>query len=68
MTDRYTRALAPDATVGARYAAAWRDGKATAEAGEPRRNPWRGLSSDRVERRLAVWWARGYSAGNPVRL
>ncbi len=68
MSDRHTRELRPDATLVGRMAAAWRDGRDTARAGERRVNPWLGTSSDREARLLAVMWARGYSAGNPMPL
>ena len=58
----------PEATIPARMSAAYRDGEATAQAGEPRRNPWRGDAETAVERVLAIMWARGYSAGNRFRL
>lgn len=66
MSDARTRALRPDATVEARAAAAYADGKATAAAGEPRRIPFDGDAASAVERVCAVMWARGYSAGNPM--
>jgi len=66
MSDARTRALRPDATVEARAAAAYADGKATAEAGEPRELPFDPDSARAVERVCALMWARGYSAGNPM--
>lgn len=68
MTDQHTRSLRPDAALEARMAAAYRDGRDTARAGQPRRNPWRGEHPDAAVRVLAKMWAKGYSAGNPVRL
>jgi hypothetical protein len=58
----HTDELAADALIGARLRAARSDGYATAAAHERRVNPWRGDGDSAVERVLAVWWARGYSA------
>ena len=68
MSDRHTRALREGALVEARMAAAYRDGRDTARGRQPRRNPWDGTAPDAVTRVLSRMWARGYSAGNPVRL
>jgi hypothetical protein len=68
VTDEHTRALRPGAVLEARMSAAFRDGEATATGREPRRNPWRADDPDAANRVLARMWARGYSAGNPVRL
>jgi hypothetical protein len=68
VSDQHTRALRPDATLVARMAAAYRDGRDTARGRQPRRLPWRADAPDAPTRVLARMWARGYSAGNPVRL
>ena len=68
MSRAHTAALRPGAVLEARMAAAFNDGRDTARAREPRVNPWRGDADTAVERVLALAWARGYSAGNPVRL
>lgn len=62
MSSAHTDGLVADARIGARLAAARADGYATAAAREPRANPWRGDGPSSVERVLAVWWQRGYSA------
>lgn len=59
-------ALRRGATVEMRLAAARRDGELTARARGAYVNPWRGDADTAVERLLAVWWARGYTAGNPL--
>jgi len=46
--------------------AAYRDGRATAQGRQPRRNPWDSTDADVIFRVLAMMWARGYSAGNPI--
>lgn len=48
--------------------AAYRDGQDTARARARRDNPWDGRADDTATRILSVLWARGYSAGHPVRL
>jgi hypothetical protein len=58
----HTDELGADARIGARLRAARDDGYATAAAHERRVNPWRGDGPTSVERVLAVWWQRGYSA------
>ncbi|MFR9803137.1 hypothetical protein ACL02T_12640 [Pseudonocardia sp. RS010] len=68
MSTARTDALRDGAALPARMSAAHRDGEATAQAREPRRNPWRGDAETAVERVLAVMWAKGFSAGNPFRL
>lgn len=68
MSAAHTAALRPGALLEARMAAAYKDGRATAKAREPRVCPWRGDSAASVDRVLARMWARGYSAGNPIRL
>lgn len=62
MSSAHTDGLREGALVEARLVAARRDGAATAAAREPRINPWAGDGATAVERMLAVWWQRGYSA------
>lgn len=66
MSTEHTDALPAGARIERRMSAAHRDGRATAEAGEPRRNPWSGVALDARKRVLSTIWARGYSAGNPM--
>lgn len=68
MSDLHTRTLPAGATVHARMAAAYRDGRNTARSRERRVNPWNGSSEVQLDRVLAVMWARGFSNGNPIRL
>lgn len=68
MSDHHTRRLRVDSVIEARMSAAYRDGRDTAAGRQPRHNPWAGDSPDAAERVLARMWARGYSAGNPMRL
>jgi hypothetical protein len=58
----HTDALRGDELVEVRLAAARRDGYDTAAAHETRRNPWDGNAGTAVERMLAVFWAKGFSA------
>jgi hypothetical protein len=51
-----------------RMSDAFKAGRASAAAGEPRTNPWRGDSDNAEDRVLCTMWGRGYSAGNPVNL
>lgn len=66
MSTARTGALRPGATMDARAAAAYADGKQTAVERGRRVNPWRGDADTAVERVLAIMWAKGYSAGNPI--
>ena len=66
MSDTHTRDLRPDAVLSARMAAAFKDGRDTARAGERRVNPWGGLDTDPRNRVLAQMWGRGFSEGNPM--
>ena len=68
MSDLHTRALPAGATVHARMAAAYRDGRNTARGRAARVNPWDGSLQVQLDRVLAVMWARGFSNGNPIRL
>lgn len=68
MSTTHTDGLRDGAVLEARMHAAYLDGQATAAAGERRANPWDGTSPVASHRVLAQMWARGYSAGNPVRL
>lgn len=68
MTTQHTDALRDGATVDAMVAAAFRDGRDTARACARRVNPFDGLAESSVERVRSVMWARGYSAGNRMRL
>ncbi|MCO7195393.1 hypothetical protein [Pseudonocardia sp. McavD-2-B] len=68
MSTQHTDRLRAGALLEARMSAAYRDGRATALAREPRVNPWHGRSDSSVERVLSKMWARGYSAGNPMPL
>jgi|tagenome__1003787_1003787.scaffolds.fasta_scaffold18591920_2 hypothetical protein len=68
MSNLHTAGLREGAVLEARMSAAFRDGRDTAQAWEPRRNPWRGDAEPAVERVLAIMWARGFSAGNPFTL
>lgn len=66
MSSQHTTALRSGAVLEARMAAAYKDGRDSARGREYRHNPHRGDASTAVERVLAVMWARGYSAGNPM--
>ena len=66
MTTQHTDALRDGAVLEARMSAAFKDGRATAQDGEPRVNPWSGMAETAAERVLSKMWARGYSAGNPM--
>lgn len=55
-------------TLEMRMVAAHQAGRDTATDKRPRVNPYDGSAATAVERVLAVMWARGYSAGNPVDL
>ena len=68
MSTEHTDALPPGARIERRASAAHRDGRATAQAGEARRNPWSGISPDARERVLSAMWARGFSAGNTMQV
>jgi len=56
------------ASLYGRMADAYRAGRGAAQAGLRRRNPYDGNADQAVERVLCKMWARGYSAGNPMRL
>jgi hypothetical protein len=49
-------------------AAAYRAGREAARNRKPRRNPYDGNAEKASERVLSIMWARGYTAGNPIRL
>jgi hypothetical protein len=68
VSTEHADALRVGAVFEAQAAAAYKDGYATAHNREPRRNPHDGAASTAVERVLAVMWARGFTAGNPIRL
>lgn len=55
-------------SLESRMVAARSAGKAAAENGETRVNPWRPDAKTSVDRTLSIMWARGYSEGNPVTL
>lgn len=55
-------------TLEMRMLAAHEAGRDTAVEKRPRVNPYDGSAITAVERVMAMMWARGYSAGNPVDL
>lgn len=55
-------------SIETRMVAARSAGRAAAENGEARVNPWPADADTAADRTLSIMWARGYSEGNPVLL
>ena len=64
MTTQHTDALRDGAVLEARMSAAFKDGRATAQDGEPRVNPWSGMAETAAEQMKVLGYCSGYSGSS----